>query len=845
MSIEFDVKANDKFSNVIDRGFNKIRDNANQYSGVVDHCAQRLGIFSKEGIAMGVGFAITNKIIEFGLQMFGKLTDFIGGSVDAYKEWQDAIVRTSNQLTDQEQVLLPRIITQVKELGRTYEESSVKLLAGFTQVHRAGFSVSSSLMILDASEKLAKVDGAELTTTISLMTGAMRTWKIEATDSSDTANKLNVAMDNTTFGAEDLYSVITTLGPIVEQMNVGFDDFLALLVTLNRQGFDSTGKVTRILNSSLTALIDPGEKAADVFKKYGIVLDPIITQGEGLIGTIRRVTNATDDQIGVWNTLLGSGQAVSVMLALTSNNMQDFAEAQELIGDNAGDLDKDFKNVTQTLSWEFGKWGPIMRGLQRDMGGSLFGNAFNVDDPEMKATLAQAAKNLGYEFNEKLGTVKLKFNYGPLAQHEFMPYQIANNWGNQVADPRMKAELKTLSQEFNKVYVSMKGDAAFQAKSGPVVEYFTNLNSKIVELAATYQLAVKQRDQYEKDISDLSAQKSTLETIHKYTQALQAIPLAFTNAAYSNRIFDDSTRALVDHMRSEYDQIKELEREGDAYSLAGQKNSLAMMKIQQAALGNRGRMTRDQKQQMKTLQAAELDLQIKELENQIQIGEIKQDGLTDEEERLDQIKTDMQVYVADLNDSYQKDMDNLQTSIDYKQGLVDYYTNTFIPTSYQNLVDAQQTFSDDLKAIEDSYDWTAEEKTRLDDLLSYTVLMQKKILAAREATASSDVESNVNAITANTNGSSVINQILNPTWSIFKNLPKQLGGEIPLTGNYHLEQGEYVVPKTGKDHRTHPERPVVVHIHAARHESPEQLAFRFQRLIRMKYIEESSSKISG
>ena len=55
-----------------------VKDNA---SSVIDNVTKKLGIFNKEGIAMGISFALVNKAIDLAQRGFQMLTDAIVGSI--------------------------------------------------------------------------------------------------------------------------------------------------------------------------------------------------------------------------------------------------------------------------------------------------------------------------------------------------------------------------------------------------------------------------------------------------------------------------------------------------------------------------------------------------------------------------------------------------------------------------------------------------------------------------------------------------------------------------------------------------------------------------------------------
>ena len=336
------------------------------------------------------------------------------------------------------------------------------------------------------------------------------------------------------------------------------------------------------------------------------------------------------------------------------------------------------------------------------------------------------------------------------------------------------------------------------------ISQFETLNNYISDQSTLLLELTQRQSLYNDELTQLKAQRDSFMAIHEYTETLHYIPMALEDATYTTRIYNATingtyynTQALVDSIRIQRNEILRLQDVNEKYNLSSQKNSLEIMKIQYAAMGQRHGLTRGQKTQLKELEKADMDLRIKTMENQIIIDEIKTGGLTAEERRLDDIKMAYNEYIYTTMNTYQKDLDAMNLNIKGKELLLSEY-ETAIGIVNANITTAQTEFWTEWDKIATSNQLNQLTKDAIfnDDRVKIVKNAQLAILAIRKAELPSSVISIASKYARTTSPPSFFD-FLRQSGLFAPKLPLssyQSGGFIPETGPYLLHKGETVIP---------------------------------------------------
>jgi hypothetical protein len=253
--------------------------------------------------------------------------------------------------------------------------------------------------------------------------------------------------------------------------------------------------------------------------------------------------------------------------------------------------------------------------------------------------------------------------------------------------------------------------------------------------------------------------------------------MALEEATYTNKIFEESTRALVDSIRIQRDEIEELNDVNRQYSMDARTLSIESMKIQLDAMGKRGRLNRTQKKQLEEIRKEELKNRIASMENQQKIAQM-QGGLTAEEKRLAIIKRAYAEEIYLINDNYATQVHSLERTIGYKNLLIDEHL-VDQQTALDNSNLAWQTYYDLL--LEDTKEWSEEMRSYFERVQGYTIGQGLNV-----------------AYGAMTGTETGIRKGPIPEWKWMEKVSgqHQTGiSNIPSTGMYMLHEGETVRTK--------------------------------------------------
>ena len=338
-----------------------------------------------------------------------------------------------------------------------------------------------------------------------------------------------------------------------------------------------------------------------------------------------------------------------------------------------------------------------------------------------------------------------------------------------------------------------------KTKSDAITGSFQRLNKEIGENQTKFDAANTAITDYVDQMNDVSGEQNRLTAIHGITIEQHYMELGMIDASYASKIQDAAARSLINTLRTQQNEIDELTRANQVYSMETTSNNLEEMQLQLSAMDHRGRMTRTQKQLMKELERADLELRIKTTENQLAIDKITY-NMDPEEKRLELIKTVMGEELFTTQDTYNQEMAALIEK------------ETFI----------EGKLAEEKQKKRDAYQ----------EMLSDAIEYHNKLL---------ELERNRGLVSAEDFGKISANQPVNPLsgsmgWKYYHGF--QFGGPVLETGLAMVHRGEYVVPRSGST-PTAPTRTQVninIDLTIKNQDNAEHLAMKIGELIAQGYL---------
>jgi len=238
------------------------------------------------------------------------------------------------------------------------------------------------------------------------------------------------------------------------------------------------------------------------------------------------------------------------------------------------------------------------------------------------------------------------------------------------------------------------------------------------------------------------------------------------------------------------------------------------------------------------------------MENEIQAQQIKQNGLTQEEQRLERIKTMYNEEIRKTKDSYNQELQDLTFLINQKKTLINDY-DKYISIANQKRVEAEQTLTDTLKTINTTW---AEDMRQLllIEVSDFITAEQLKVNAARKAAEEiwKAKQAEITGTKPTTSGIPIVSMLggMAKIWSnVFKNVKipfppmtkivpwLQTGGYVKETGLAVVHRGETVVPAGHNPMKVHVE-PITVNVNITDNADVEHLVQKIELAVQSGLI---------
>ena len=228
-------------------------------SKTIDHVTKRLGIFNKEGLSMGITFAVVTKAIQYAEQGLKLLTDSFINGIRSSMDYQYNVVQLTNVLNDMN-MSVGQLRQELLDLSGTYGVNINVLAAQMRMFARLGYSSSQSLKMLNETERFAKANAEDLESTIAALNTTMEVFDLNADDSTYILSKLNELFDTTSLSMQNIDNIFSRAAPNIRESGYSLNDIVNILYTLSREG----SSPRTILSEINKILEDIGDKKIDV-----------------------------------------------------------------------------------------------------------------------------------------------------------------------------------------------------------------------------------------------------------------------------------------------------------------------------------------------------------------------------------------------------------------------------------------------------------------------------------------------------------------------------------------------------------------------------------------------------
>lgn len=202
-------------------------------SRVIDNVTKKLGIFNKEGIAIGIGFAVMNQAIQLareGVQRLGQ--EFMKGLQRAIDfEYNLALVVNTIKNMD---MSIGEMSNELHKMSMMFGVDVNNLVVNLKSLTKEGYGPGESLRMLGQAEFYAKAKGDDLASTIEAVNRAMGIFKLSSSDSGYILERYNELTTLTNLSIQDIADILGRASLKIQEYGYNLNDVVNIMYTLSK-----------------------------------------------------------------------------------------------------------------------------------------------------------------------------------------------------------------------------------------------------------------------------------------------------------------------------------------------------------------------------------------------------------------------------------------------------------------------------------------------------------------------------------------------------------------------------------------------------------------------------------
>ena len=227
--------------------------------------------------------------------------------------------------------------------------SQLELQQGAFAVAQAGYKkTADQVKILEAAVKSSQAKLVGTDVSITAITSVLKAYGLEASSAASLSEKFFQTIADGNLTLPEYAQVIGGIAPLASAAGVSLNELNAGIAALTQRGL-TAGEATTGLERIIAALIDPSDGASKAAADLGIAFDEQALKAKGLTGVLEEVAAKTGGSTQKYSELFGSLEAVNAIVALSSNNFEDFRKSLGNQEDAAGKVDKAYKEMSATI----------------------------------------------------------------------------------------------------------------------------------------------------------------------------------------------------------------------------------------------------------------------------------------------------------------------------------------------------------------------------------------------------------------------------------------------------------------------------------------------------------------
>jgi len=320
-------------------------------------------------------------------------------SLKAGAQFQQQMAMVSTMLDETSMGLLPKYEAGLRDLKARYGESTATLSKGLYDILSASIDTARALEVLEVATVAARAGLTDTGTAADAITTILNAYQLSADKAGRVSDLLFaiVKRGKTTF--PELAPNIGKVASAAAVAGLSLEELGAALATMTRAGVQTDIAITA-LRAILTTFLSPTDEARAAARALGFELSSTTLQAEGLLGVLRKLTDASPEQVAA--------------IMPNVRGFMGFAAALKQVEGNAADLDfmlraggrtmEAYRKMTNTLTHEWTLFKAAVGGIRTAFAAGFLDQARLLvrDLKEGAAALKGSVTEAGRAFGQEL-----------------------------------------------------------------------------------------------------------------------------------------------------------------------------------------------------------------------------------------------------------------------------------------------------------------------------------------------------------------------------------------------------------------------------------------------------------
>lgn len=232
----------------------------------------------------------------------------------------------------------------ISGFSKKFGKDANDLARGMYDILSSAIDSSDALFVLYTASKSAVAGLSDVSQSVDILTSLMKSYGFTAEQLVHVNDVLFQGVIRGRFTYEKLESAMGYLVPIASQVGIEFEELMAVMTTATRKG-QHLDMVSRGLALAIQNIIKPSEQARKAAEELGVDLSLAALRSEGLIGFLRRINEATDDNAALFSKLIPNMRSYRVVMTLAGQGIEEATGDLDLMKTSLDKADEAFMKM--------------------------------------------------------------------------------------------------------------------------------------------------------------------------------------------------------------------------------------------------------------------------------------------------------------------------------------------------------------------------------------------------------------------------------------------------------------------------------------------------------------------